>query len=603
MLRTQPASLDYFALTKAAKRLASTAPSSARVVRIAVLGDCATQQFATMIRILAHHAGVRAEVYDAGFDTVENEVFDAASGLYTFQPEVVILLNTVQALRGRYFAQKSDKLTFATDQLDKRIGLWDALRQHTQALIIQTNFVRPYERVFGNYDHQVPGSFSDAVQVMNRGLSEACRERKNLAILDTDDIASWFGRAAWFDEKRWVLAKSPCALDFLPHLAQGAVDIATASLGAGVKCVILDLDNTLWGGVIGDDGVDGIRLGHIDDGEAFVAFQAFLKELRNRGILLAVCSKNDHHNAVKPFREHPDMVLKEDDITVFVANWQNKAQNIETIKETLNIGYDSMVFLDDNVFERNLVRQMLPEVIVPELPEDPVDYVKYVASLNLFETASFSELDRQRAELYAVEAKREGLKHSFSNIEDYLKSLEMTIVVDRFDTFNLPRIAQLIQRSNQFNLATRRFNEAQCEAMMRDDAAFLPLHISLSDKFGDHGLISVVVLRRSKPEDGQPPRVYIDEYLMSCRVLLRGVEQYVMNEVFRWAATSGAEAVEGCFVPTSKNGMVKDFYAKFGFERLPDEDAPGAGARPERWERRVADYVQQTAFIQPLSGR
>jgi FkbH-like protein len=584
MLKAQTTPLDYFKLVKAARKLQPT--PGHRKLKVAILGDCATQQLVSMTRVLAQQAGIDAEIFEAGYDTVETEIFDPQSQLYAFAPEVVVLMNTTQALRLRYYGHPGDKASFASDTVDRLTGLWQALRQHTQALIIQSNFPLPFERLFGNYDHQVSGSLTDAVHVINRGLTERSRAQKNVAINDVEALASLIGRAAFFDDKLWILAKSPCALEYLPHLAQNTVDVMAASVGQGVKCVILDLDNTLWGGVIGDDGLEGIRLGHFGDGEGFHALQCFLKELRARGILLCVCSKNDHVNAIKPFREHPEMVLKEEDITVFVANWDNKAGNIETIKQTLNIGYDSMVFLDDNPFERNLVREKLPEVIVPELPEDPAEYVRAIAALNLFETASFSALDRQRAEMYALEAKREGLKHSFTNVDDYLASLNMKMILGRFDAVNLPRIAQLIQRSNQFNLCTRRYNEAQCEALMRDHEDHYPLHVSLADKFGDHGLISVVVLRK----DGL--RLYIDEYLMSCRVLQRGVEQTVMNEIFTYARARGVEVVEGSYLPTAKNAMVKEFYARFGFEKVAEDDKGNA-----RWVLPVASYQARSTHI------
>ena len=263
-----------------------------------------------------------------------------------------------------------------------------------------------------------------------------------------------------------------------------------------MKCVVLDLDNTLWGGVIGDDGLEGIALGEFDEGEAFVGFQKFIRELKRRGIILAVVSKNEHANAVLPFREHPHMALKEEDISVFVANWDNKADNIRLIQKTLNIGFDSLVFLDDNPFERNIVREFLPEVVVPELPEDPSLYLQSLADLNLFETASFSEADLQRADQYREEAQRELTKTHFTNINDYLTSLGMEIRLERFNAFNLPRIAQLIQRSNQFNLMTRRYGEAACEAMMKDPSV-APLTLRLADKFGDYGLISVVILKHA----------------------------------------------------------------------------------------------------------
>ena len=579
------ASMDYFQLLKAAKRL--DPKTCTRTLRVAVLGDCATQQFSMILRALFHRHGIGAQIFEAGFDTIETEILDSASSLYASDAEVVVILNTVNALKAKYYAYPGEKSKFAVATLDRVTGLWAALRERSSALLIQSNFVMPLERFFGNYDHHVDGSLTDAVQVINRGLTERARSQKHVAISDVDFVASHVGRGSWLDEKQWILCKSPCALDSLPRLAQNFVDIARASLGAGIKCVVLDLDDTLWGGVIGDDGLEGIRLGHLGDGEAFHAFQCYLRELNRRGILLAVCSKNEYANAIKPFREHPDMILKEAHISAFVANWVDKAQNIRGIKETLNIGYDSIVFVDDNPFERNLVRQMLPEVVVPEMPEDAADYVKTLAALNLFETASFSTVDVERVEMYKEEAKRQILKQEFGSIDEYLRSLGMEITLARFDMGSLPRIAQLIQRSNQFNLATRRYNQVQCESMMHEADAFFPFYVGLRDRFGDYGLISVVVLRHV------PERLVIDEYLMSCRVLQRGVEQYVMNEIFSYARERGIGVVEGCYRPSAKNGMVRTFFARFGFEKIRQD-----GEGNEEWALRTERYLPQVVHME-----
>ena len=271
----------------------------------------------------------------------------------------------------------------------------------------------------------------------------------------------------------WALAKLPAALEHLPLIAQSIVDVTLATKGRAVKCIALDLDNTLWGGVVGDDGPHGIQIAAHGDGEAFHRFQSFLKELKNRGILLAVCSKNEHENAVRPFEVNSEMVLKLEDITVFVANWDNKADNLRRIRDTLNIGLDSILFLDDNPFERAAVRAMSPEVIVPELPEDPADYVKALVELNLFETTAFSAEDAVRSTLYRQEAQRRLAETTATSFEDYLQSLDMTIEVSRFAPEQLNRITQLLQRSNQFNLTTQRHNQAQCEAMMMDTEALL----------------------------------------------------------------------------------------------------------------------------------
>jgi FkbH-like protein len=440
--------LDYFALSKEAKALKIS--SAAKVIRIALLADCATQHLATIMRAIAARNGVQAELYEGNYDGVDLEILDPNSALYAFAPQYVVILLSSEKLKARLYAS-GDRRTFADETVGRLENLWGAFRAHSQATIVQSTFVLPSERAFGNYELKVADSVGSIFTEINYRLAVKARETKNVLLNDVDFLAAAIGRAQWLDARMWNMAKTPCRLEHVPLRAQSLLDTMFAASGLIVKCVVLDLDNTLWGGVIGDDGLEGIALGEFDEGEAFVGLQRFIRELKRRGIILAVVSKNEHANAVLPFREHPHMALKEEDISVFVANWDNKADNIRLIQKTLNIGFDSLVFLDDNPFERNIVREFLPEVVVPELPEDPSLYLQSLADLNLFETASFSEADLQRADQYREEAQRELTKTHFTDINDYLTSLAMEIRLERFNAFNLPRIAQLIQRSNQFN--------------------------------------------------------------------------------------------------------------------------------------------------------
>jgi FkbH-like protein len=577
--------LDYFALSKEAKALKIS--SAAKVIRIALLADCATQHLATIMRAIAARNTVQAELYEGNYDGVDLEILDPNSTLYAFAPQYVVILLSSEKLKARLYAS-GDRRTFADETVGRLENLWGAFRAHSQATIIQSTFVLPSERAFGNYELKVADSVGSIFTEINYRLALKARESKNVLLNDVDFLAAAIGRAQWLDARMWNMAKTPCRLEHVPLLAQSLLDTVFAASGSIVKCVVLDLDNTLWGGVIGDDGLEGIALGEFDEGEAFVGFQRFIRELKRRGIILAVVSKNEHANAVLPFREHPHMALKEEDISVFVANWDNKADNIRLVQKTLNIGFDSLVFLDDNPFERNIVREFLPEVVVPELPEDPSLYLQSLADLNLFETASFSEADLQRADQYREEAQRELTKTHFTNINDYLSSLAMEIRLERFSAFNLPRIAQLIQRSNQFNLMTRRHGEAACEAMMKDPS-LAPLTLRLADKFGDYGLISVVILKHAGEE------LEIDEYLMSCRVLQRGVESFTMNNIFSYAARLGAKRVVGHYLPTAKNDMVKGFFKSFGFEKVADGDG-GAS----QWALAVDAYRPRETFMTPV---
>ena len=328
--------------------------------------------------------------------------------------------------------------------------------------------------------------------------------------------------------------------------------------------------------------LENIQIGELGLGHAFSEFQMWLKELQKRGIILAVCSKNEEVVAKEPFLHHPEMVLHMEDIAMFVANWEDKASNIKKIQDTLNIGMDSIVFFDDNPFERNLVKSMIPDITVPDLPEDPSQYLEYVKLLNLFETAAYSETDKNRTKQYQEEIGRVNLQKQFSSYSEYLESLEMVAEAKPFDKFHFSRIAQLTQRSNQFNLRTVRYTEQEIEQLAKEKE-HLTLYFTLKDKFGDYGLISVVVL------DKQPENtLFISEWLMSCRVLKRGMEEFILDEIIRTAEENGFKKVIGEYIRTPKNNMVSELYKKMGFHEV----------EKDRYEVNVTEYEKHKTSIQ-----
>lgn len=572
--------LSYFQLVTEAKSVAAGA--CPQKLRLALLADCSTQHLVPLLAALFAREGVAVEVYEAPYDAIRQEALDAASGLYAFNPQLVVILNDPRALRESFSRSSEGPGAFAEQTLRSMTAVWDAIASRSSAPVVQGNLALPYERPFGHYDLKAAASFGFAVRELNARLAAAARERAGVLLLDVDYLSGYLGRRRWFDQKLWVLCKALCAFDCLPHVAKAVVELSRPLLGRVVKCVVVDLDNTLWGGVVGDDGLEGIRLGHLGEGEAYLELQRFLLDLKRRGVVLAVCSRNEESAAREVFRKHPEMLLKEDDVSVFVANWTSKAENLRAIQRALNVGFDSMVFLDDDAFERNLVRRELPEVIVPELPEEPAEVVKALCELGLFETHSYSAEDKERARMYAAQAKRESLQAAFKTPEDYLRSLRMKIALARFDAFHLPRIAQLLSRSNQFNLTTKRYAEADCERFMKDEAGSFPFYVTLCDDLGDSGLIAVAILLFKGDV------VEIDSWLMSCRVLMRGVEEFMMNQVFALARARGAKRVVGRYVPTAKNDMVREFYGRFGFERAGE--APEGGVV---WSLDVAGYRER----------
>src|SRR5579859_7854142 len=492
MLKHDRSELSYAQLVKRARRLEA---NSRPPFKLALLADVSTQHLAPVLRVLFASNGFDAEIYEAGFDTVETEALNPGSGLFAFQPQAIVILQSIMKLKAGFYHAAGNRGAFVEQRAAGIEAVWSAIRERTPALIAQSTFVLPYERPFGNFGLLAGDDLGATVSELNREICQRARRHPGVFINDVDFIAGWVGRRHFLDEKLWGMAKALCALDHLPDVAQNIVDICLASAGRGVKCAVLDLDNTLWGGVVGDDGLDGIGLGELDEDGAFRSFQLYLRELSARGIILAVCSKNSETVAREVFQKHPGMVLKEEDIAVFIANWDDKATNLRRIRDILNIGFDTMVFLDDNPFERNLVRQMIPDIIVPELPEDPALYVRAISELNLFETVTQSALDSGRNTLYRDQQKRETEATKFASLDDYLRSLQTTARCRRFESATINRVAQLIQRSNQFNLTTRRYSEAECRAMMDDHERYFPFSVSVQDRFGDFGLINVVILR------------------------------------------------------------------------------------------------------------
>lgn len=528
--------------------------------RLALLGDSATQFLAKAIKGYGYGEKLNFEIFEADFDQLDQQILDSDSELYHSNPEFIVLYLAAEKLLDRFAATGLEaRIHFGGQVISEFRNWWDTIARHSRAKIIQLNFIEIDDAVFGNFAAKVPSSFPFQIKQINFELMKLVQEQKHVFIADVAGLANQVGYASAHDARLYAMAKVAFALDFLPSVAKAVVDIIKAISGSVKKCLILDLDNTVWGGVIGDDGMENIQIGELGMGHGFDGLQRWAKELKHRGIILAVCSKNEEENAKKPFREHPDMTLRLEDIAVFVANWNNKADNIKHIQATLNIGFDSMVFLDDSPFERNLVREHLPTVTVPELPEDPTLYVSYLRALNLFETASFSEEDLQRTRQYQVEAVRSDFQKSFTSIDDYLKSLDMVSEVKAFDNFSLPRVAQLTQRSNQFNLRTVRYTEADIDRLRKSDDC-ITMSFQLEDKFGDHGLVGLVILKKL---DGV--EAFIDTWIMSCRVLKRGMEEFIVNEMARQAQDWGVQRLIGEYIPTSKNGMVKDLYEQMGF--------------------------------------
>ena len=548
-------------------------------IKLAVLGDSATQA----IKGYGFKEGINFNVFEADYDQIEMQVYDPTSELYEFSPDyVVIFFSSNKLLKKFWELNTAEKSVFAKMQIGKYENIYKTVISRFNCKVIFFNFPEINDSVFGNYSNKTNISFIYQLRLLNFELMNLALKLKNFFILDANILQGQYGHNYITDNKIYINTDLLFSIDFLPSIAKSTVDIIQSINGRFNKCLILDLDNTIWGGIIGDDGVENIQIGDLGIGKAFSELQLWIKQLKKRGIILAICSKNDEDKAKEPFEKHPDMILRLDDIAVFVANWNNKADNIRSIQKTLNIGFDTMVFLDDNAFERNLVRENIPNISIPELPEDPADYLNYLRTLNLFETASFTEEDEQRTKQYQVEARRATIEQQFTNESDFLKSLEMVSLAEPFNVFNTPRVSQLTQRSNQFNLRTIRYTEDEVQKIALN-SDYITLAFSLHDKFGDYGLISVIILRKMDDDT-----LFIDSWIMSCRVLKRNMENFVLNTIVRKAKEEGFSYLQGEYLPTAKNNMVKDHYQNIGFDD-----------KGNYWRLSLINYIVKQSYIHP----
>ena len=555
--------------------------SGFKVIKIALLADSASQSLCDAIKAYGFETQINFDIYEADYNQIDLQIFDTSSELYTFAPEYIFINRSSEKLLLNFCKkEKAAQAHYSENIIQTTRQYLELLASRLSAKVIINTYPEINDAVFGNYANKLDSSFIYQLRNTNLELMKLCREFKNTFICDIALLQAELGYRFVFDPKFYVNADMVYSFDFLPYIAKNITDIICSITGSFKKCLILDLDNTTWGGIIGDDGIEGIQIGYLGIGKVFTELQLWAKQLKQRGIILAVCSKNTEDIAQEPFIKHPDMVLRLADIAVFVANWDTKVANIRYIQSILNIGFDSMVFVDDNPFEREMVKAGIPEITVPELPEDPAEYLVYLRSLNLFETASVTEEDELRTQQYKEEVERNILLRSFDDENDFLANLLMESYPHPIDQFNIPRVAQLSQRSNQFNLRTVRYTDEDIKLICANPD-YYTLSLSLKDRFGDHGLICVIILKKIDAK-----QLFIDTWIMSCRVLKRGMENYTLNAIVDLAAFHNFEQIIGEYIPTKKNGIVKNHYPNLGFRE-----------EENKWVLNVAEYEKKLTFI------
>jgi FkbH-like protein len=555
------------------------------VVKLALLASHTVEPLVPAIRVAGLRRNILVNTYVCNYGQYRQELIDTGSKLHAFAPQFVLFAIAAQE------ALEADRPGEAAESLVKDLrGLWNAAQGSFKATVIQQTFLDVTECLFGNYDRLLDTAPSQIVERLNRQLTAGARD-DGVLLLDINRHAARDGRDNWFEAPHWYASKLMIAPRAAPMYGDQLLRIMAGRLGQSKKCLVLDLDNTVWGGIVGDDGVQGLVLGQGSAlGEAHLALQRYAKQLRDRGIVLAVCSKNDYALAAEAFASHPEMLLKMPDIAAFVANWTDKPDNLRAIATQLNIGLDSLVFVDDNPAERQRVRGALPQVSVPELPEDVAGYVRSIAEGGYFESVGFTQDDHNRAAQYAANSEREVLRSNAQSIEDFRRDLGMIMQLGPFTQMDLARVGQLINKTNQFNLSVRRYAQQEIEAIAQDDGC-LTLQFRLHDRFGDNGLIAAMICRT-----GAGATLQLETWVMSCRVFGRDVEMEIMNAAVDAARSRGFQTIETNYVQTSKNGLIRDLLPRLSF--VEAENA-AADSNSSRWTLHLPDYVRQHTFIQP----
>ena len=542
-------------------------PASARdSVRLAIVGGCSFYPLHELIQHLCDVSGNPVEIWLGAYDNYVAEIMDDDSGLYAFAPEVVLLLPSDRhaAYTGRLTDGRDSVEAEGRSVINSILGLARRLNERFGADVLLTNFILPARHDLGALRAKTLGSAWSYRSWLN--LELGLNAAPFVHICDLAFLAHRLGGLEAKDDRSWYESKQPGSPALLASLAREAARLIVALKQPPKKVLALDLDNTLWGGVVADDGLEGIELGDTSPrGEAFKAFQRYILSLKERGVLLAVCSKNDHERAAEAFEKHPEMVLRLPDIVSFRANWEPKSENIRAIAKELNLGVDSVVFVDDNPAEIEIVRQFVPEASTILLGPDPAEYVGQLQDCGYFMPAAITTEDVERTAQYQAEAQRVAFASSVTDMDSYLESLQMLAVMTEFNPIDVPRVSQLINKSNQFNLTTRRRSEAEV-AQLIDEPDHIGFSVRLGDRFGDHGLISVLIGK--KIDDA----MIIDTWIMSCRVLKRQVEEEALAELARLAQSRGCVRLVGIYLPTAKNSMVRNLYTRLGFTAVAETE-------------------------------
>lgn len=572
---------------KSIKRILLADGSTRMKKKIAVFGGSTTNEIINTLELFLLDMGIDPEFYESEYAQYEQDAVFPSEELLSFKPDIVFVHTTNRNIRS--LPEVTDSKNTVKDKLNAEIArfenIWGSIRERFNCPIIQNNFEMPFYRLMGNKDCSDYRGRTNFITRLNSAFYDYAERTEGFYINDINYLSADYGLKEWANPSFWNMYKYALCFEAIPSLAFSVANIVKSIFGKNKKAIALDLDNTLWGGVVGDDGVDGIEIGQENGvSQSYYEFQSYIKQLKSLGIILTVCSKNDYENALAGLN-HPEGVLKPDDFIVIKANWENKDRNISETAAELNILPEAIVFVDDNPAEREIVKAQLKGVQAPVM-DSVENYIITIDRSGFFEVTSFSDDDLKRNDMYKENVMRSAQQASFADYGEYLNSLEMKATVGDFIPVYIARITQLTNKSNQFNLTTKRYTQTEMEAVW-NSPNYIRLYGKLVDKFGDNGVVSVVI--GEKRED----TLHIDLWLMSCRVLKRDMEQAMLDTLVAKCRKSGIKTIRGYYYPTKKNSMVRELYGTFGFTKLSEDDSGNTV-----WELSVDSYENQNRYIE-----
>ncbi len=551
---------DYISLSKKIDDLEFN-----KKIKVAILSSFTLNGLDETIRVKCSELGIRYQSYVAGYNQYNQELFESNSNYYKFLPDITFLILDIRSFLGKNFynfynLSVEEKKSLTKEKINELENLISNFKNNSNSKLVITNFNIPYYSSNGILESKYEFGFNEMIEEVNNSLRSISRNNNSIFIYNFTGFISKFGEKNIFDYRQFHLGNIQIALKFIPFFANELMSYLKPMCSINKKCIVLDLDNTLWGGIVGEDGFDGIELGHTPNGRAFVEFQKELLSLWNQGIILAINSKNNFDDAMRVIKEHPDMILQEDNFASIQINWNDKAENLKNISDEINIGLNSIVFCDDDKFNQERIKREFPEVLTLELPNDPSQFVPILKDLNDFNVLQRTSEDQKRGEMYVQQKERQKLERTVSNLNDFLQELNIEVRIKKSNDFLIPRISQLTLKTNQFNLTTKRYQEEDIRNLT-NNTDFSVRCAQVLDKFGDNGITGVYIVEKNKKF------WIIDTFLLSCRIMGRGIENAILSHMLNDAKKHGVEEIRAEFIPTEKNKPAEDFLSNYGFKK------------------------------------